>query len=67
MAEKKAAEQAMVVEILHAPPPPTLGRAAESTNPLVHQLLAAREIHDRNGDTDAVAAVDTRLAELGVR
>ena len=66
MADDKTARPAKQAE--PEPPPPTLGSAAgESTNPLVHQLLAAREIHDRNGDTDAVAAVDAQLAELGVR
>lgn len=44
---------------------PVLGSAAESGDPAVHQLLAARDIADRNGDTEAVKAADKALAELG--
>jgi len=48
------------------PPPPVLGSAAASTNPVVHQLLAHREIAVLNGDQAAVEAVNGKLAELGV-
>jgi len=48
------------------PPPPVLGSAAESTNPVVQNLLAHRAIAVSNGDDDAVKAVDAQLAELGV-
>jgi hypothetical protein len=46
----------------------TLGSAGASSNPLVHQLLAERNIaaSDGVGDEDAVKAIDARLAELGV-
>jgi hypothetical protein len=46
---------------------PELGSAAESGDPAVHQLLAQRDIADRNGDQDAVKALTGQLAELGVR
>jgi hypothetical protein len=62
MAEEKAARPAKQPD-----PPPVLGVAAESTDPVVHQLLAAREIADRNGDEAAVKAVDAKLAEFGVK
>jgi hypothetical protein len=48
------------------PPAPVLGSAAESGDPVVHQLLAARDIADRNGDEKAVKAATSALAELGV-
>ena len=48
------------------PPPPVLGSAAASTNPVVQNLLAHRAIAVSNGDEDAVKAVDGQLAELGV-
>jgi hypothetical protein len=47
-------------------PPPVLGSAAASTDPVVQNLLAHREIAVSNGDGDAVDAVDAQLAELGV-
>jgi len=52
-----------------APPPAQgdLGVAAESIDPVVHQLLAEREIAISNGNEDAVQAVNARLAELGVK
>ena len=48
------------------PPPPVLGTAAASSDPAVHQLLAQRDIADRNGDQDAVKAATAALAALGV-
>ena len=48
------------------PPAPVLGHAGESTNPLVHQLLAERLTAFGNGDGDGVKAADAKLAELGV-
>lgn len=49
-------------------PAPVLGRAAESSDPRVHQLLAERIIAGSPGveDEDAVRAIDARLADLGV-
>jgi hypothetical protein len=47
------------------PPAPKLGRAAESGDAAVHNLLAERHVHEANGDTAAVADVDSRLAEFG--
>jgi hypothetical protein len=47
-------------------PEPALGSAAESGDPAVHQLLAARDIADRNGDSEAVKAATAALAGLGV-
>lgn len=49
-----------------AAPAGPLGSAAASTNPVVHQLLAHREIAVSNGDKDAVDAVNDQLAALGV-
>ena len=51
-----------------APRPAVLGSAGASTNPLVHQLLAERNIaaSDGVGDKDAIDAIDGKLAELGV-
>lgn len=45
--------------------PAKLLLAAESGDAGVQNLLAAREIHDRNGDAGGVAAVDAALAGLG--
>jgi hypothetical protein len=45
---------------------PVLGSAAESGDPAVHQLLAQRDIADRNGDKEAAKAATAALAELGV-
>lgn len=44
---------------------PVLTPAAESSDPAVHQLLAARQTALANGDTDTAAALDQRLNELG--
>jgi hypothetical protein len=63
MAEKKA-EQAKVDEILGVP---ALGAAGESSDPLVHQVLAERETAISNGDEAAVQALTERLAGLGVK
>jgi hypothetical protein len=49
-----------------APPPPVLGSAAASSNPVVQGLLAHRAIAVANGDGDAVAGVDAELTSLGV-
>jgi hypothetical protein len=62
MAEKKPAEQPKA-----EPAPPVLGVAAESSDPLVHQLLAHREIAILNGDEETVKATTAHLAELGVK
>jgi hypothetical protein len=43
-----------------------LGSAAASSNPLVHQLLAERNIMASVDDKDAVKALDAQLADLGV-
>jgi hypothetical protein len=45
-----------------------LGSAGASSNPLVHQLLAERNIAASDGvnDKDAVDAIDGKLADLGV-
>jgi len=48
------------------PPPPMLGTAAASANPVVQNLLAHRQIAVSNGDEAAIAAVDAQLAGLGV-
>jgi hypothetical protein len=63
MAEQKQAEQPK-------PQPqkaPVLGSAAASSDPAVHQLLAQRDIAERNGDAGAVKAATASLAGLGVR
>ena len=46
-------------------PVPALVSAAASGDPAVQNLLAAREVHVRNGDAGAVAGVDAALASLG--
>jgi hypothetical protein len=43
-----------------------LGSAGASSSPLVHQLLAERAIMASVDDKDAVKALDTKLADLGV-
>jgi hypothetical protein len=43
-----------------------LGDAAASSDPVVQNLLAQREIAIRNGDEDAASGFTARLAELGV-
>jgi DNA-binding ferritin-like protein len=62
VAEQKQAEQPRQA----AKAAPVLGSAAESGDPVVHQLLAARDIADRNGDEKAAKAATAALAELGV-
>ena len=67
MAEQKQPEQkAAPQKVPEKAPEPVLGSAAESGDPAVHQLLAARDIADRNGDEKAVKAAGRALAELGV-
>ena len=62
MAEKKTAEPA------HEPAPaPELGAAGESSDPVVHQLLAERATAESNGDEAAAAALAAQLAGLGVK
>lgn len=46
-------------------PEPVLLPAGASGDPAVQNLLAAREVHVRNGEDGQVAAVDGRLAALG--
>lgn len=46
---------------------PALGRASESGDPAVQQLLAEIEIHRQNGDDAKVAAAAERLAALGFK
>ena len=65
MADQKAAEAKPQAK--KEPEPPQLGVAGESSNPLVHQVLAEREIAISNGDGDAVKTLTARLAELGVK
>lgn len=62
MADQKAAQAKKEPE----PAPAPLGDAGASSSPAVHDLLAHRAIAVSNGDEDAVAAVNARLAELGV-
>jgi hypothetical protein len=45
---------------------PVLGKAGESSDPVVQHLLARREIAILNGDKAAVAALTRELEELGV-
>jgi hypothetical protein len=63
MAETKQSTQAAVKAA--APSPPPLGRAGESGDPVVHQLLAERQTALINGDAAGIADADRRLAELG--
>lgn len=42
-----------------------LGRAAESSDPAVHQLLAERQTAVMNDDKDAVKAATAELNKLG--
>lgn len=48
------------------PPAAPLGSAGASSDPRVHQLLAERGIAASNGEDAALAAIDGKLAELGV-
>ena len=45
---------------------PSLGKAGESSDPVVQDLLARREIALRNEDKGAVKALTAELKELGV-
>lgn len=49
-----------------APELPPLGRAAESGDGAVQNLLSHRAIHAANGDEDKVAAIDDKLAAIGL-
>jgi hypothetical protein len=42
-----------------------LGRASESGDAGVQNLVAERQIHASNGDKDRVAEIDATLADLG--
>ena len=66
MADQKPAERPQPKK--EPEPPPVLGSAGASSNPLVHQLLAERIIAASDGvdDKDAVKAIDGKLADLGV-
>jgi hypothetical protein len=67
MADQKPAERpAQQPEPKKEQPPVVLGSAGASTNPVVHQLLAERNIMASVDDKDAVKALDKRLADLGV-
>lgn len=46
--------------------PPKLGRAGESGDAGVQNLLAQRSIHTSNGDDERTAEIDRQLAELGL-
>ncbi len=46
---------------------PVLRPAGESSDPTVHQLLAERQTAVINGDADAAATVDGKLAKLGYK
>lgn len=59
VAAKKPAE-------VRAPEPPPLGRAAESGDGAVQNLLSQRAIHAMNGDEDKVADIDDKLAAIGL-
>ena len=63
MAEKKDGGQ----EKAAAAPAPDLGAAGESSDPVVHQLLAERATVESNGDDAAVKALTEQLAGLGVK
>lgn len=56
--QKRAAEKAL-------PEPPKLARAAESGDPAVQWLLAEQATWGSVGNTDKVAELEQRLAELG--
>lgn len=45
--------------------PAQLARASESGDPAVHQLLAERQTHLANGDTEKADAATAALADLG--
>jgi hypothetical protein len=64
--QKPAGHKAAASRPKKEPEPPALGDAAASTNPVVQNLLAHRQIAVSNGDEAAIAAVDGQLAELGV-
>jgi hypothetical protein len=66
MAESKHAAEPEVAAVPEPTPAPAkLGRASESGDAAVQNLLGERSIHASNGDDERVADVDRRLAELG--
>jgi hypothetical protein len=46
-------------------PPSEVGRASESGDPAVQQLLAQRQTAELNEDREQLDAVDKQLADLG--
>jgi hypothetical protein len=62
MAEEK---KAVVKPPPVAAPAPALGRASESGDPAVHQVLAEMDIARRNEDDEQVKTLTERLAKLG--
>lgn len=46
---------------------PALGRASESGDAAVQNLLGEHSVHASNGNDEGVADVERRLAELGYR
>lgn len=48
-----------------AAPPSEVGRASESGDPTVQQLLAQRQTADLNGDQALLDDVDEQLVKLG--
>lgn len=72
VAEKKTEETTPEPAEVEAKPvkakaePRKLGRASESGDAGVHNLLAQRTIHASNGDDARVAEIDATLADLGL-
>jgi hypothetical protein len=64
--QKPAEQQPKQADQPKAAPKAELGSAAASSDPLVHQLLAERNIMASVDDKDAVQALDAKLADLGV-
>lgn len=58
---KKVAEKATETKT----EPVAAGRAAESGDPAVHQLLARRQVATLNDDIGQLAEVDAELVKLG--
>jgi hypothetical protein len=51
--------------VSQAPKTESKGRAAESGDPAVHQLLARRQTAEMNDNDAEIAEVDRQLADLG--